>query len=117
MKIRFAVIISIFAVSLIGVCSAGEKKEIRFPRGSTSVMIGECVIRGERNLYFLTANAKQTTEIKISALEDNAVFQIYKPGYTVSKKDGITDIDGESLPEAGETNDAKVWKGVLTCFW
>ncbi|MFH0996774.1 MAG: hypothetical protein V1844_14955 [Pseudomonadota bacterium] len=52
-------------------------------------------------------------EIKISALENNAVFQIYKPGYKVSEEDGITDIDGESLPYAGEMNDAKAWKGIL----
>lgn len=111
MKIRFAAILSVLAVVLIGVCSAGEKKEIRFPRGSTSTTIEGGVIRGERDLYFLIANVKQT--IKISALEDNAVFQIYKPGYTVSENDGFTEIDGESLPETGETNDAKVWKGVL----
>jgi len=43
----------------------------------------------------------------------NAVFGIDKPGYKISVEDGITDIDGESLPEAGETNDAKVWKGRL----
>ena len=113
MKIRIAVLISIFAVALVGICSAGEKKEIRFPRGSTSTTIEGSVIRGERDLYFLTANAKQTMEIKISALENNAVFQIYKPGYNVSEEDGITDIDGESLPGVRETHDAKAWKGVL----
>jgi hypothetical protein len=52
-------------------------------------------------------------EMNISPLEGNAVFEIYKPGYTVSERDGFIESDGESLPEAGETNDAKVWKGVL----
>jgi hypothetical protein len=112
-RIRFAAILSIFTVVLIGVCSAGEKRELRFPRGSTSTTIEGGVIRGERDLYFLTANATQTMEMNISPLEGNAVFEIYKPGYTVSERDGFIEIDGESLPEAGETNDAKVWKGVL----
>lgn len=116
MKIRIAVLISIFIVAIIGICSAGENKEIRFSRGSTSTTIEGNVIRGERDLYFLTDNAKQTMEIKILALENNAVFQIYKPGYKVSVDDGITDIDGESLLGVGEMNNAKAWKGVLPVF-
>jgi hypothetical protein len=94
---------------------AGVKKEIQFPRGSTSAVIEESVIRGEQDFYYLTTKAGQTMEVVISSLEKNAVFSIYKPGYTIATdKDGFTEIKGESLPRAGETDDAMVWKGKLT---
>jgi len=93
---------------------AGVKKEIQFPRGSTSAVIEESVIRGEQDFYYLTTKAGQTMDVVISSLEKNAVFSIYKPGYTISvDKDGLTEIKGDSLPHAGETDDATAWKGKL----
>jgi len=64
-------------------------------------------------VYFLTANAKQTLEIKISSVEDNAVFEVYTPGSTVAEKDGLTEVNGETLPGAGDTEEIRSWKGVL----
>jgi hypothetical protein len=39
--------------------------------------------------------------VRISSLEDNAVFQIYEPG------------GKQSLPGAGERDDAQQWSGEL----
>ena len=100
-----------FAVQL---AHAGVKKQIQFPRGSTSAVIEESVIRGEQDFYYLATKAGQTMEVVISSLEKNAVFSIYKPGYTIAiDKDGLTEIKGEPLPRAGETDDATAWKGKL----
>ncbi len=88
---------------------AGVKKEIRFSHGSSGAVIKGSVVRGERDFYYLTAKAGQNMEIKINALEENAVFQIYKPGYKI----GTDEIKGETLPGAGETDDATQWKGEL----
>lgn len=96
------------------VCDAGVTQEIRFPQGSNSTVIEQSVIRGERDLYYLTARAGQTLAVSLSALENNAVFAIYKPGYAVtSDKDGFTEIKGAALAGAGESDDATAWESSL----
>ncbi len=88
---------------------AGVKKEIRFNSGSSAAVVKESVVRGERDFYHLTAKAGQNMEIRIDSVEKNAVFQIYKPGHKI----GADEIEGETLPDAGETDDATQWKGEL----
>ena len=113
MKIHKAFAFIVFAAVIAGVCDAGVRREIRFPAGSASAKAEGAVIRGERDLYSLTAKAGQTMEVSISALEDNAVFAIFKPGSTATVKDGFTEITGEAVSKASETDDAKTWKGTL----
>lgn len=55
------------------------------------------VIRGERARHMAKAKAGQTLEVSITSDENNAVFQIYSPG------------EKETLPGAGETDDATKW--------
>jgi hypothetical protein len=38
---------------------AGVKKEIRFSHGSSSAIVSQSVVRGERDFYYLTAKAGQ----------------------------------------------------------
>jgi len=45
------------------------------------------------------AKAGQTLDVSITSDEGNAVFQIYTPG------------EKETLPKAGETDDATKWSG------
>jgi hypothetical protein len=50
--------------------------------------------------------------VTISSLEDNAVFQIYEPGTTVSRdSDRMVDVSGTAL--AGEDKDIMHWSGKL----
>jgi hypothetical protein len=112
MKIFFVLAAVLFCMAS-AVYAEGVKKEIRFPRGKSSTTIEESVLLSERDVYFLTANAKQTLEIKISSVEDNAVFEVYTPGSTVAEKDGLTEVNGETLPGAGDTEEIRSWKGVL----
>jgi hypothetical protein len=82
--------------------SAGKTNErIRFPKGSTSTEIQGAVIRGETDRYLLGARAGQTLTVRITSEEDNAVFQLYRPG-------GRT-----ALPGAAEEEDATRWNGKL----
>ncbi|MFH0924072.1 MAG: hypothetical protein V1872_00310 [bacterium] len=111
MKISKAFTSILFSALMLGVCNAGIKKEIKFSKGSSLATIEESVIRGERDLYYLTAKAGQIITVDISALEDNAVFTIFKPGAIVTVEDGFTEINGEAMPKATETDDAKIWKG------
>jgi hypothetical protein len=104
-------VLSAFAAA---VCDAKVAREIRFSPGSNSTVIEQSVIRGERDLYYLTAKAGQTLAVNLTALEHNAVFAIYPPGYAVtSGEDGFIEITGASLAKAGESHDATAWQGPL----
>jgi hypothetical protein len=112
-KIHSAFALIAFTASVASVCDAGIEREIRFTGGSNSATVEGAVIRGERDLYYLTAKTGQTMEVNISALQDNAVFAIFKPGATATVKNGFTEIKGEAVPKASETEDATAWKGTL----
>lgn len=97
-----------------GVCDAGVVKEVKFTPGSNSTLIEGSVVRGERDQYLLIAKAGQKMEVSITAVEKNAAFSIYQPGYKTSKGEyGILEISGATLQGTGESEDATAWKGVL----
>ncbi len=79
----------------------GVKKKVRFARGTSSTTIRGGVIRGDRDRYYISAKKGQTMSVKITSLEKNAVFQIYLSG------------EQESLPGAGDSDDATKWSGEL----
>ena len=101
-------------VLLAGVGEAAVHQEIKFSPGSNSTLIKQSVIRGESDQYFLTAKAGQKMEVSLTALEKNAAFTIYQPGYKAGQDaDGLLQIKGATLNGAGEGDDATTWKGVL----
>jgi hypothetical protein len=77
------------------------KRKVRFAKGTSSTTIKGGVVRGERNRYYIGAKAGQKMTVKITSLEKNAVFQIYYRG------------EEESLPGAGDGDDATHWSGEL----
>ncbi len=114
MKIRPILAGLIVGALLTGVAAAGVSKEVSFAKGSNSTLIAASVVRGESDQYFLTGKAGQKMEVSISAVEKNAAFAIYQPGYKAGKDaDGILEINGTALPGAGEGEDATAWTGVL----
>ena len=103
MKIRLllSVLLTVTILSLAAVTSAdGVTKRIRFAKGKHSATVSNSVVRGDRDTYIAGAGAGQTMTVKITSLEDNAVFQIETP-------------DGEYLDGAGETDDAMEFSGEL----
>ncbi|HVS80253.1 MAG TPA: hypothetical protein VHE60_00795 [Pyrinomonadaceae bacterium] len=94
-----ACFICAFAASSI--FADGVKKKVRFARGTSSTTIRGGVIRGDRDRYYVGAKKGQTLSVKITSLEKNAVFQIYLSG------------EQESLPGAGDGDDAMKWSGEL----
>jgi hypothetical protein len=114
MKIRLVLALLMVGAFLTGVVEAGVSKEVSFAKGSNSTLIEASVVRGESDQYFLTGKAGQEMEVSISAVEQNAAFAIYQPGYKAGKDaDGILEIKGAALKGAGEGEDATAWKGVL----
>jgi len=92
-------LICIFAVASI--FAQGVKQKVRFAKGASSTTLKGAVIRGERDRYYLSAKKGQTMSLKITSEENNAVFQVYLPG------------EEETLPGAGESDDATDWSGQL----
>jgi hypothetical protein len=83
------------------VTAAGVQKQIRFARGRTSTVIQQSVLRGDRDEYTLRARAGQKLTLRLSATENNTVFQVRQPG-----RKGY-------LKGAGEIDDATRWSGTL----
>jgi hypothetical protein len=97
-RIVAGVFVCVFALSSM---AQGVKQKVRFARGSSSTTISGAVVRGDRDRYYLGASKGQTMSVKITSLEDNAVFQIFLPG------------EQETLSGAGEEDDATNWSGEL----
>lgn len=94
-----ALLVSAFALGPI--VAQGVNQKIRFARGKSSTTISGAVIRGDRDRYYLGAKKGQTMSVKITSLENNAVFQVFLPG------------EQEALAGAGEEDDATNWSGEL----
>jgi hypothetical protein len=94
-------VIFISTLALSSILAQGVKQKIRFAKGSSSTTISGAVIRGDRDRYYVGAKKGQTMSVKITSLEDNAVFQIFLPG------------EQEALSGAGEEDDAMQWSGEL----
>jgi len=86
---------------------------IRFARGAWRVTISGAVIRGERSLYSVDAKAGQRLTVNVSAVENNAVFQLYAPGAHPEQRDYGVAVVGKALVGAAEGDDATKWTGVL----
>ena len=95
---RFVFIVVLMNVALLW--AASVKERVRFASGKESAIVKGAVLRGERDQYVVGAKARQTMIVTITSVEDNAVFEIAKPG-------------GGELPGAASGNDATKWRGML----
>ena len=99
---RLLILLFVLMLGTVTVTLAeGVRKRIKFPRGSTSTVINNAVLRDEIDQYILNARAGQKMKVDISSIEDNASFQITRPDKT------------QLLPGAGFDDDAKHWSGEL----
>jgi hypothetical protein len=99
---RLTILLFVLMLGTVTVTFAeGVRKRIEFPRGSTSTVINNAVLRDEIDQYILNARAGQKMKVDISSIEDNASFQITRPDKT------------QLLPGAGFDDDAKHWNGEL----
>src|SRR5439155_6744949 len=98
---RLIAVVFICAFTFSSLSAQGVKKKVRFARGTSSTTIKGGGVRGDRDRYYIGARKGQTMTVKITSLEKNAVFQIYYHG------------EEESLPGAGDGDDATRWSGEL----
>ena len=69
--------------------------------GAGAAVASDGIPRGSRDAYRIFAKAGEVLTVSVSALDDNAVFEI---------RDG--DVKGRSLSGAAPGNDARFWSGV-----
>jgi hypothetical protein len=93
---RLTILLFVLMLGTVTVTFAeGVRRRIKFPRGSTSTVINNAVLRDEIDQYILNARAGQKMKVDISSIEDNASFQITRPDKT------------QLFPGAGFDDDAK----------
>ena len=112
----FALLLSLHAVP--GRLEAADPtpvpRPIFFAAGAKSGTVGGHVLRGERNLYSLTADEGQFMTVSMTAPAGNVVFQIYEPDTTIGRDgDGMLTLTGKALRAAGPGDDATRWTGRL----
>jgi hypothetical protein len=98
------------------ICARADEivvEPIRFSRGASKKIVTGAVIRGERSLYSIDARAGQRLTLSISAVENNAVFQLYAPGARPERRDYGVEILGQALAGATQGQDARRWTGIL----
>lgn len=63
--------------------------QIQFAPGTNNTTVNQSVVRGSRNIYLLKANKGQRMDMKITSLENNAIFDVIAPNGQILKT-GVT---------------------------
>lgn len=82
---------------------------ITFLRGAFAAEVAGGVPRGLPDCWTVQARAGQRVSAQVTSSEHNVVFQIYRPGWTAAEGEPA----GQTLPGAGEGQDASVFSGIL----
>jgi len=56
-----------------------QTQQVFFDPGRSGTIVSDSVVRGDRDVYQLTAQSGQTMKLSITALEDNAAFDVVSP--------------------------------------
>jgi hypothetical protein len=97
-------LIALLIVTTSAVPALGARvhtRRIKFPRGRTTVVLKNAVVRGDSDRYLLRAMSGQTMTVHLTSVEDNAVFEVYAPRSGRTMSGATTDWTGE-LPRNGD---------------
>lgn len=82
------------------IAQQSRTQRIQFPRGAVGTVVENSVVRGERDIYLVRAQRRQSMRLNITSLEQNAVFDIQAPNGEYLKQ-GVTSWNGV-LPRTGD---------------
>ena len=110
LKRRFGIVSLVASILICGTMSVsfadGVRKRIKFPRGRTSTVINNAVLREDIDQYLVGAKSGQRMKIEITSVEGNAAFQITRPGNKGMLQGAAWDDDATQcngvLPETGD---------------
>lgn len=109
-KRRARIVLLLASVLFLGTITItfadGVRERIKFPRGRTSTVISNAVLREDIDQYLIGARAGQRMKVEITSVEGNAAFQIQRPSdkgmlQGATWEDDATRWNGE-LPETGD---------------
>ena len=86
---------------------------LHFATGSSSGEVSGGVAQGELACWTVSAKSGQVMTATIGSTGQNAVMQVYQPGWKVAKADGDYRFTGKTLKGAAEGDDAMKWSGAL----
>ena len=84
---------------------------IQVPAGGATVT-GQ-VAPGGRNVYSVSANSLQALSVAIASPGNNAMFQVYNVGASVTGATGSAVVSGTTLTGAGAADASMAWIGVI----
>jgi len=97
---RFADTTGTEAEDLEPATTNGTRKRVEFAPGTSSTVVSHAVLRGDRDVYLLGAAAGQVMVLSITALENNAVFDVVAPnGKVLAQASTEQEV---RLPTAGD---------------
>lgn len=76
-------------------------KRISFAAGASSTVISDAAVRGEWHTYLINAGENQMLSMNITAVEDNATFEVTSPSGQPLSMDSGTTLN-QVLPETGD---------------
>lgn len=83
-------------------------RAVHFEAGQSSATVSGALVRGDSDIWSVSAGAGQTADISVTSTEDNAAFTIYPPPAQVSQGD-----DGLDISTTPFATDTKSWQGAL----
>lgn len=84
---------------------------IQVPAGGATVT-GQ-VAAGGRALYYVSANSLQAMSVTVASPGNNAIFQVYDAGASLTGTTASPVINGTTLPGAGAADASMAWIGVI----
>ncbi len=111
----FGVMGSVFCATCAAApaASCDAPAALRFATGSSSGEVSGGVTQGELACWTVSAKSGQVMTATVDSTGQNAVMQVYQPGWKVAKVDGDYRFTGKALKGAAEGDDAMKWSGAL----
>ncbi|MEM6453341.1 MAG: hypothetical protein AAF703_23890 [Cyanobacteria bacterium P01_D01_bin.105] len=76
------------------------RKEVFFDAGKSGTIVSNAVVRGDLDLYTLSAQGGQQMALSISSLENNAVFDVVAPSGIILVREAVQ--ESIYLPDTGQ---------------
>ncbi len=116
---RMIGLVAVWLLTCAGDAQEHPLRDINFGPGQGTAEVSRSLERDAADTYRFRAKAGQIADIRITSVESNASFVIYRPPSKLTTGDDGIDIDGPKLLGGDRTNpplDAgaeKHWKGAL----
>lgn len=99
------------AVQQAGAQQLPDVPTIQVPAGGATVT-GQ-VAAGGRALYYVSANSLQAMSVTVASPGNNAIFQVYDAGASLTGTTASPVINGTTLSGAGAADASMAWIGVI----